>query len=161
MSARVTIRGNRGFTVIELTALIAIVAVLAGSFLPAVQKLQGAAAVMERNQTLAPLAREILAFEDETRGGAQTFFLDLGGAVAEAEGEPVAAPLGSLASFCDADAKLVELRAEIERRLGARQLPAVQRKHLTGVQGAIDELLPAVQRLGDLVRGTTAGPCIP
>jgi type II secretory pathway pseudopilin PulG len=158
MRTKDIVHGNAGFTVIELTALLAILAVLTGSFLPAVQRLQDAAARMARTQSLAGLAGEIEALGAESRAGAQTFFLDLGAAVAGSDTAPAAPLLDPLSPFCDADAELAGLRSEIERRLDARQLPAVQRKQLTGMRGAIDELLPAVQRLGDIVRAAD-GPC--
>lgn len=161
MNARNRIRNHAGFTLIELTALIAIVAVLTGSLLPAVQRLESTASRMQKHPKLAALAGEILALEAEARSGAQSFFLDLGAAAAEPGAVPAPASLDALEPFCDADLELAGLRSEIERRLSAASLGKTQRKRLTAVGGAIDELLPAVQRLGDLVRGSAESPCAP
>ncbi|HEY8518343.1 MAG TPA: type II secretion system protein [Candidatus Binatia bacterium] len=159
MNARNRIRRQAGFTLIELTALIAIVAVLVGTLLPAVQRLETTATAMKRNPKLADLAGEILALQDEARSGAQTFFLDLGAAAADTDDPRAIASLDALEPFCDADVRLASLRKEVDRRGAASSLPKAQRKHLAEVSGAIDDLLPAVQRLGDLVRASAHSPC--
>lgn len=88
MNARNRIRSHAGFTLIELTALIAIVAVLTGSLLPVAQNLDTSANRLQRSPKHAEVAGKILALQAEARGGAQTFFLDLGAAAAD----PGAAP---------------------------------------------------------------------
>ncbi len=116
MNARNRIRSHAGFTLIELTALIAIVAVLTGSLLPVAQNLETSANRLQRSPKHAEIAGKILALQAEARGGAQTFFLDLGAAAADPGAAPAPAPLDALETFCDADVELEDLRSEIERR---------------------------------------------
>jgi hypothetical protein len=62
----------------------------------------------------------------------------------------------SLAFFCDSDAKLMNLQNQINQRLADDRLSEDERRLLLSAKSALDEQLPAVQKLAGLVRTTTA-----
>jgi prepilin-type N-terminal cleavage/methylation domain-containing protein len=180
MKTRLEVQTQAGFTLVELLVVQAIIAILIGLLLPAVQKTNISALRLATNPHFRDVAIQILKFNHDAETNAQTFILSVADqSAAASESETLQLDLSSLQTFCDAGTRLMSLQNQVNALIASEGSSTGGasatfnsatgsagddddrdgRKLLTNTKNALDAELPAVQRLANILRNQGGSLC--
>jgi hypothetical protein len=110
---------------------------------------------MAGNPQLAPLAAQITRHVDRTQSSATDFMMKLGTDVATGTAD-TSIDWEAMQFYCTADTEEKAALQTINGLLADPQLPEDQEKLLKDTNNALNGLLPAVQKVGEVLRGKTS-----
>jgi prepilin-type N-terminal cleavage/methylation domain-containing protein len=177
MKSRLHSRIQAGFTLIELLVVQAILAILIPGYALITNR---AAFHLGLHPRFKAVASDILQFNQSLDANVKAFVSQLADDAANAgDLDPSQVQLDSLKVFCDADTKLAGLQSQVNALLAEGSSPGAsstspsdddgpgddgspkQLGALRDVKNALDAELPAVQKLGNLLRTKGGDVCPP
>jgi Tfp pilus assembly protein PilE len=164
MKTRLQFRAQAGYavlaTLVELLVVIAIIGVLIDKVEPDAQKVQKAATRMTAYPRLAALATQLIQFSQAAQTNSHAFTLSLATDALPTR-DPATADVNvdSLKFFCDADTKLTGLQNQVIGILATEGDSSEEHELLEKTKNALDGELPALQKLGQLLRSKVTSLC--